>query len=241
MSLFLLFLWFGLLLCNVRFTVKVVMAEVVAAALAQTLQQQLQSGRGVPTSAPRDGPGLPRSMKVGGRFVIDTELFPEWEPRTFGDFLRWRWGMRGKAAPMPPLDELQRALPVRRPDAAALAAPPTDGRLQATWLGHASVLVQFDGWSVLADPIFSERCSPVQWAGPKRVRPSPIQVDGLPRVDEAKFEKLQKYLKHNSRLVQTWGSPPKKIKMPTEGGRSLGFAFLEFETPVRPFLSLRRS
>ena len=36
---------------------------------------------------------------------------------------------------------------------------------------------------MLADPIFSERCSPMQWAGPKRVRPSPIQVDGLPKVD----------------------------------------------------------
>ena len=56
-------------------------------------------------------------------------------------------------------------------------------------------------------------------------------------VDEAKFEKLQKHLKHNTRLVKAWGSPPKKIEMPTEGGRSLGFAFLEFETPVRPFLS----
>ena len=34
MSLFLLFLWFGLPLCNVRFTVKVVMAEDVVAVAA---------------------------------------------------------------------------------------------------------------------------------------------------------------------------------------------------------------
>ena len=34
MSLFLLFLWFGLLLCNVRFTMKVVMAEDVVAVAA---------------------------------------------------------------------------------------------------------------------------------------------------------------------------------------------------------------
>ena len=84
---------------------------------------------------------------------------------------------------MPPAEELDRRLPVRRPDASVLAAPPTDGRLQATWLGHASVLVQWDGWCVLADPIFSERCSPVQWAGPRRVRPPPLRTAELPPVD----------------------------------------------------------
>ena len=61
-----------------------------------------------------------------------------------------------------------------------------------------------------------------------------VLVDGLPTVDEAKFEKLQKHLKQNSNLVKTWGSPPKKVEMPMEGGKSLGFAFLEFDTPVRP-------
>lgn len=45
-----------------------------------------------------------------------------------------------------------------------------------TWLGHASVLSQWDGWNILADPIFSERCSPSQWFGPKRLRPAPIDV-----------------------------------------------------------------
>lgn len=43
--------------------------------------------------------------------------------------------------------------------------------------------MQWDGWTVLADPIFSERCSPVQCAGPRRIRPSPVQAETLPRVD----------------------------------------------------------
>ena len=115
--------------------------------------------------------------------MIDTTFFPDWEPRTFRDFLKWRWGMRGQTVAMPPADELDKVLPVRRPDASALAAPPTDGRMQATWLGHASVLIQWDGWCVLADPIFSERCSPVQWAGPRRVRPAPLCAAELPPVD----------------------------------------------------------
>ena len=80
---------------------------------------------------------------------------------------------------------LDRELPVHQPDRSALTSPPA-GKVQVTWLGHASVLVQCDGWCILADPLFSERCGPVQWAGParaKRVRPAPIQVAELPHVD----------------------------------------------------------
>ena len=51
------------------------------------------------------------------------------------------------------------------------------------WLGHASVLTQWDGWTVLADPIFSHRCFPVQFVGPARLQPSPVQAADLPRVD----------------------------------------------------------
>ena len=57
-------------------------------------------------------------------------------------------------------------------------------RLQAaTWLGHASVLTQWDGWNILADPLLSERCSPLQWVGHKRFRPPPLSVEELPDID----------------------------------------------------------
>lgn len=36
---------------------------------------------------------------------------------------------------------------------------------------------------MLADPIFSHHCSPVQFAGPARVRPAPLQADALPDID----------------------------------------------------------
>jgi L-ascorbate metabolism protein UlaG (beta-lactamase superfamily) len=48
--------------------------------------------------------------------------------------------------------------------------------MQATWLGHASVLAQWDGWNVLTDPLFSKRASPTQLFGPKRARPPPVKV-----------------------------------------------------------------
>ncbi|KAF6223754.1 hypothetical protein HO133_000597 [Letharia lupina] len=62
--------------------------------------------------------------------------------------------------------------------------------LKATWIGHASFLVETSasegagrGVRVLFDPVFSERTSPVTWAGPKRYTPTPCTLDELPDVD----------------------------------------------------------
>lgn len=63
-------------------------------------------------------------------------------------------------------------------------------KLRATWLGHASVLVEFPaatgaerGIRILFDPVFSERTSPSTWFGPKRYSPTPCTLDELPQVD----------------------------------------------------------
>jgi L-ascorbate metabolism protein UlaG (beta-lactamase superfamily) len=56
-------------------------------------------------------------------------------------------------------------------------------RFAVTWIGHASALVQLGGINVLTDPIFSERASPVQWAGPKRWQPPGIALKDLPHID----------------------------------------------------------
>ncbi|KAJ2699946.1 Protein-lysine N-methyltransferase efm4 [Coemansia sp. IMI 209128] len=55
------------------------------------------------------------------------------------------------------------------------------GNLQLTWLGHSSLLIQLDYAKILCDPIFSNRCSPVQWLGPKRYTEAPCQVEDLPK------------------------------------------------------------
>lgn len=59
------------------------------------------------------------------------------------------------------------AFPIVPPDAAALASPPADA-VQAVWVGHATVLCQMEGVSFITDPLFSQRCSPVQFMGPQR-------------------------------------------------------------------------
>jgi N-acyl-phosphatidylethanolamine-hydrolysing phospholipase D len=52
-----------------------------------------------------------------------------------------------------------------------------------TWIGHASTLVQASGLNVLTDPVFSQRASPFQWIGPKRVQPPGLSVEQLPKID----------------------------------------------------------
>jgi len=52
-----------------------------------------------------------------------------------------------------------------------------------TWIGHASFLVRMDGVTFLTDPIFSERASPVAFAGPPRLVPPGVPLDALPKVD----------------------------------------------------------
>lgn len=67
-----------------------------------------------------------------------------------------------------------------------LAVPPArvrDGELRVTWVGHATVLIQAEGVNILTDPIWSMRCSPVSWAGPKRRHPPAIRFDDLPPLD----------------------------------------------------------
>src|SRR6185503_16053695 len=49
------------------------------------------------------------------------------------------------------------------------------GELRVTFVGHATVLLQLDGVNILADPIWSDRSSPVGFAGPHRVRPPGIR------------------------------------------------------------------
>lgn len=57
-----------------------------------------------------------------------------------------------------------------------------NGRLRVTFVNHATTLVQLDGVNVLTDPIWSERASPVTWAGPKRIRPPGIRFEDLPPI-----------------------------------------------------------
>lgn len=51
-----------------------------------------------------------------------------------------------------------------------------------TYVNHATVLVQLGPWNLLTDPVWSDRVSPVTFAGPKRVRQAGIALDDLPPI-----------------------------------------------------------
>lgn len=57
------------------------------------------------------------------------------------------------------------------------------GNVAVTFIGHATFLIRLPGALILTDPQFSPRCSPVQWAGPKRVREPGVALRDLPRPD----------------------------------------------------------
>lgn len=47
-------------------------------------------------------------------------------------------------------------------------------------LGHSTVLLKLRGHYFITDPVFAERASPVQWAGPQRFHAPPLALDDLP-------------------------------------------------------------
>jgi L-ascorbate metabolism protein UlaG (beta-lactamase superfamily) len=67
------------------------------------------------------------------------------------------------------------AVPVVTPD-----LPRRASELAATWLGHATVLLEVSGHWVLTDPVWSDRVSPSATVGPRRSHPVPMELADLP-------------------------------------------------------------
>lgn len=55
--------------------------------------------------------------------------------------------------------------------------------LAITYVNHATFLIQTAGLNILLDPVWSERVSPLSFAGPKRMRPPGIRFEDLPKID----------------------------------------------------------
>jgi L-ascorbate metabolism protein UlaG (beta-lactamase superfamily) len=136
---------------------------------------------GVGTHAKDDwlsaGPGWrgPPSDHFDGRTFFNPGL-----PRDGKSWLDlWRWRLSGGREPWPERADDSGVLPV----STLPAAPTAEGEVAATFVGHATYLLRWRGLTVLTDPVWSDRCSPVTWAGPKRARPPAVAWEDLPPVD----------------------------------------------------------
>ena len=115
---------------------------------------------------------------------------PQWAGSGFRNVAPIRPGLRDPAAKMPSLADFicggtrrvpTAPLPAQDPRAHWLQRPHTG--LRATWLGHSTVLVEIDGARLLTDPVWGQRASPSQLAGPKRFQPVPVALKDLPPLD----------------------------------------------------------
>ncbi len=132
---------------------------------------------------------------------------------------------------------LLRKPPQTRPDAALSLQTMTrqqvaDAPDHSLWrLGHSTVLLKLRGRFFITDPVFAERASPVQWAGPLRFHAPPLALDDLPpltavilshdhfdHLDEQAIRRLAPRTEHFlaplgvGDLLIEWGVPPAKVR-----------------------------
>ncbi len=120
------------------------------------------------------GPACAQSAPKGPDGFRNNYAHPDKE-----SFWAWQWERMRNGIPQPPPEGWN--LPAVKTDPVALAA--VEANPSVTWIGHATMLVRLAGRNILFDPVFSERASPVAFAGPKRVVPLPIDIPELPRID----------------------------------------------------------
>lgn len=104
---------------------------------------------------------------------------PEFKEISVLDFLKWKI-FEGRKGEIPD-----------KPKQYHFNTVKNDGRLlrqntnqsTITWIGHSTLLIQTEGLNILTDPIWSERCSPVPFAGPKRHVAPGVAFENLPPID----------------------------------------------------------
>ncbi|HEX4872411.1 MAG TPA: MBL fold metallo-hydrolase [Nevskiaceae bacterium] len=141
--------------------------------LMALLSTSLAASAGSPTPfgpAPRDADG-----RFQNRYTTATD-------KSRLELLRWMWDSARQGLPPAP----QTLTPVVTPELAFLQANARAGAAMqpaVTWIGHASFLLQMGGLNLVTDPVFSERASPVAFAGPRRQQAPGLSLAQLPRID----------------------------------------------------------
>ena len=89
-------------------------------------------------------------------------------------FAALRWKLTSRPEPSPRfISDVVESKPPDRVEGTAL---------RVTLVNHSTVLLQHRGLNILTDPIWSERTSPISWAGPRRRRKPGVSLENLPRL-----------------------------------------------------------
>jgi N-acyl-phosphatidylethanolamine-hydrolysing phospholipase D len=122
-----------------------------------------------------------------GRF---TNPWPGSTPNGFGGVLKWVLIDRIRNPPPPDPDPASLPRVDSRHETTTVVGSAESAQsaksafqLTGTWLGHSTVLLNLAGKRVLTDPVWSDRASPVSWAGPKRWVPPQLALRDLPPLD----------------------------------------------------------
>ncbi len=94
--------------------------------------------------------------------------------KSFGELLSWWWERLGN------IPDPMRFESVSADDEALQPVAP---KPSITWIGHASYLYRVGDVAILTDPHFTQRASPVSFAGPKRYMPPGLTIEELPKID----------------------------------------------------------
>ena len=106
----------------------------------------------------------------------------DFEPKGVGDLLKWRLDAAREGLPRQAVTPTPRVAA----DTAFVHANAKAGAAMQpamTWIGHATMLAQIGGSNILTDPVFSERASPLSFAGPKRQVAPGLAPRELPHID----------------------------------------------------------
>ena len=104
----------------------------------------------------------------GQRFINPGNI----KAKGLGDALKWMMG-RKRGEWKEKKDVAYGEKPVAR----------VDQGIRITFINHSTFLIQVDGLNIITDPVWSNRTSPMEWAGPKRMRPPGIRLEELPKID----------------------------------------------------------
>ena len=90
--------------------------------------------------------------------------------RSLGDFLKWRFTRKEPEEVQIEVSDQWNKLT-------------DESKNYAVWIGHSTYLLNNGSLTILTDPVFSERASPLLWAGPKRLIPPVMSLENLPDID----------------------------------------------------------